>query len=97
MAENKVKPVLVGDAEVGGERLVIVAGPCALESLELALSIAREMKKLCDEFNFGYIFKASFDKANRTSISSYRGPGIRQGLEWLAVIRKEVGDSILNG
>ena len=91
MAENKVKPVLVGDAEVGGERLVIVAGPCALESLELAMSIAREMKKLCDEFNFGYIFKASFDKANRTSISSYRGPGIRQGLEWLAAIRKEVG------
>ena len=91
MAENKVKPVLVKDVEVGGGRLAVVAGPCALESLELSLSIAREMKKLCAEFNFGYIFKASFDKANRTSINSYRGPGIKQGLEWLSIIRREAG------
>lgn len=91
MAENKVKPVLVKDVEVGGGRLAVVAGPCALESLELSLSIACEMKKLCAEFNFGYIFKASFDKANRTSINSYRGPGIKQGLEWLSIIRREAG------
>jgi 2-dehydro-3-deoxyphosphooctonate aldolase (KDO 8-P synthase) len=48
------------------------------------------MKKLCGEFGFGYIFKASFDKANRTSIASYRGPGIEEGLEWLKEIRKKL-------
>ncbi|MCE5202278.1 MAG: 3-deoxy-8-phosphooctulonate synthase [Synergistaceae bacterium] len=90
MAENKmsgVKIVKVGNLPVGGDRLVVAAGPCVLESFDGALLIAEEMKKLCAEFEFGYIFKASFDKANRTSIKSYRGPGIEEGLSWL----KEIG------
>ena len=85
-----VRAVKVRDVIVGGDRLVVTAGPCALESYDITLQVAREMKKLCGEFGFGYIFKASFDKANRTSINSYRGPGIDEGLEWLAEIKKDV-------
>ena len=77
--------------EIGGERLVVTAGPCMLESLELGLTVASELKRACEERGFGYIFKASFDKANRTSIRSERGPGLEQGLEWLARIKAETG------
>lgn len=79
----------------GGERLVAAAGPCALESLELGLSIARRMKDICSRLGYSYIFKASFDKANRTSLTSDRGPGIDRGLEWLAEIKREVDVPIL--
>ncbi|MEG1641796.1 MAG: 3-deoxy-8-phosphooctulonate synthase [Synergistaceae bacterium] len=84
---NKVK---VRDLTIGGDKLVIVAGPCALEDYNLSLQIATEMKTLCEKYGFGYIFKASFDKANRTSIKSYRGPGIDMGLEWLSSIAKQL-------
>lgn len=85
-----IRPVKVGNLLVGADRMVIVAGPCVLESFEGALHIAEEMKKLCSYFGFGYIFKASFDKANRTSIKSYRGPGIDEGLCWL----KKIGSTL---
>jgi len=85
-----VKPVMVKNICVGGGSLAVAAGPCVLESFDGALMIAMEMKKICAEFGFGYIFKASFDKANRTSIRSYRGPGIDLGLSWL----KEIGDRL---
>ncbi len=84
-----VKKVKVRDITVGGDKLTVVAGPCVLDTYEEALFIAREMKKCCAEFGFNYIFKASFDKANRTSISSYRGPGLEKGLEWLSAVAKE--------
>ena len=77
--------------EIGDERLVIVAGPCMLESLDLVMTVGEELKRSCDYRGFGYIFKASFDKANRTSLHSERGPGLERGLEWLAMIRKEIG------
>lgn len=83
---TEVSPVRVGNLTVGSDRMVIAAGPCVLEDFNGAMHIAEEMKKLCDEFGFGYIFKASFDKANRTSIKSYRGPGIEEGLSWLKEI-----------
>ena len=82
-----IAEVRVRDITVGGDKLTVAAGPCVLENFEDAFAIAKEMKKLCAEFGFGYIFKASFDKANRTSIMSYRGPGIEEGLLWL----KEIG------
>jgi len=85
-----ISKVRVRDITVGGDRLAVAAGPCVLESYEGACAIAEEMKKLCSEFGFGYIFKASFDKANRTSIASYRGPGIEEGLKWLKEIRKKL-------
>lgn len=87
---SNVKPVRVRDLTIGGDRLVIAAGPCALENYEISLRIGTEMKKLCEKYNLGYIFKASFDKANRTSITSYRGPGMETGLEWLSEISKEL-------
>ena len=62
-----------------------------LESLGLGMTVAEELKRACDSRGFGYIFKASFDKANRTSLHSERGPGLERGLEWLAMIRKEIG------
>lgn len=85
-SSREIIKVKVRDITVGGKKLVIVAGPCVLENFEGAYAVAEEMKNLCSEFGFGYIFKASFDKANRTSIASYRGPGIEEGLGWLKKI-----------
>ena len=69
----------------------LMAGPCVIESEEMVMEIAREMKAICDELGIPYIFKASYDKANRTSVSSFRGPGIEKGLEILARVRETVG------
>jgi len=85
-------PCIVGDITVGpGRPLAIIAGPCVLESLELGLSIGTNLKQTCRSLNLPYIFKASFDKANRSSIDSPRGPGIAQGLEWIAQIGETLG------
>lgn len=69
----------------------LMAGPCVIESEEMVMEIAREMKAICDDLGIPYIFKASYDKANRTSVSSFRGPGIEKGLEFLARVRETVG------
>lgn len=69
----------------------LMAGPCVIESEEMVIEIAREMKAICDDLGIPYIFKASYDKANRTSVSSFRGPGIEKGLEILARVRETVG------
>ena len=69
----------------------LMAGPCVIESEEMVMEIAREMKAICDDLGIPYIFKASYDKANRTSVSSFRGPGIGKGLEILARVRETVG------
>lgn len=76
---------------VGEAKLTIIAGPCLAESLPLCKTVATSVKALCDEFGFGYIFKASFDKANRTSGSTTRGDGIDAGLAILNEIKKEFG------
>ncbi len=67
--------------------LLLIAGPCVIESAELCHQVAAQMRTLCAERGINYVFKASFDKANRTSIHSYRGPGIDQGLEILQQIK----------
>jgi 2-dehydro-3-deoxyphosphooctonate aldolase (KDO 8-P synthase) len=72
-----------------GQPLVLIAGPCVLESRELAFRVAEGVGAICAELSIPYIFKGSFDKANRTSISSYRGPGLSEGLAILAEVRKE--------
>lgn len=92
---SSVRAFNAGAVRVGEEKLTIVAGPCALESYDGAMEIALEMKKLCEKYGFGYIFKASFDKANRTSIKSYRGPGIDKGLQWLGGIRDHAGVAVV--
>jgi len=78
--------ILVGP----GNPLLLIAGPCALESEELARQVAGKMQEICTRLGISYVFKASFDKANRTSLESYRGPGLEEGLEILARIREEL-------
>ncbi len=81
----------VGDVEIGASRpLAIIAGPCVLESLQLGLDIGRTVRDACAAAGLAYIFKASFDKANRSSITSARGPGLEKGLEWMAHIGGEL-------
>ncbi|RYX84003.1 3-deoxy-8-phosphooctulonate synthase [bacterium] len=75
----------------GGNPLLLIAGPCVAESLDLCRLVAAHMKPLCDELGINYVFKASFDKANRTAISGARGPGIEDGLEILSAIKTEFG------
>lgn len=85
---NKVK---VGNFEIGGgEPLALLAGPCVLESLERSLYIGRTIKEICGRLGMPYVFKASFDKANRSSYHSFRGPGIEKGLEMLQTIKDEL-------
>lgn len=82
--------------EIGNRQpFFLIAGPCVIESREMVLFIAKEMKSMCDTLGIRYIFKASFDKANRTSSRSFRGPGIDQGLKILEEVRAEVGVPVL--
>lgn len=88
--------VTVGNSVVfGGGRLAVIAGPCVIESPELCLEVARHAQSVCQKLGVGYIFKASFDKANRTSIDSYRGPGLQEGLRILAEVKKELDVPVL--
>ncbi len=80
------KPILVG----GGQPLLLIAGPCALESEALCREVAETVREICTKLGINYVFKASFDKANRTSLQSYRGPGIKEGLKSLGRIREEL-------
>ena len=78
-------PIVVDRHRCGqGEPLLIIAGPCVIESEELVLEVAERLAGFADELNVALVFKASFDKANRTSIHSFRGPGLERGLEILA-------------
>ncbi|HOG14519.1 MAG TPA: 3-deoxy-8-phosphooctulonate synthase [Synergistales bacterium] len=90
-----VKSFSAGKVFFGDGGLVLVAGPCVLEDRETALSIAREVSGICGRLGIPYVFKASFDKANRTSIHSFRGPGLEKGLQWLAEVKESVGCPVL--
>lgn len=76
------------------KKLLLISGPCVIESEENVLYIAKKMKEITDKLNIDYYFKASFDKANRTSINSYRGPGIEEGMRILKKVKDEVGVKI---
>jgi 2-dehydro-3-deoxyphosphooctonate aldolase (KDO 8-P synthase) len=88
-------PCTIGDVEFGTGRLAMIAGPCMAESLDLCLEVAHTLRDDCAERGIGYVFKASYDKANRSSGSSYRGPGLKQGLDWLAEVRQQLGVPVL--
>lgn len=75
--------------------LFVIAGPCVIESAELCLTIGSKLKSICDKLGIAYIFKASFDKANRSSNSSFRGPGLVDGLVVLDRIKHELGVPVL--
>ncbi len=90
------KSIKVGGFEIGaGQPLVLIAGPCVIEGRESALRHASFLKQVADRVGIPFIYKSSYDKANRTSLQSYRGPGIEKGLKILAEVKKEVGVSIL--
>jgi 2-dehydro-3-deoxyphosphooctonate aldolase (KDO 8-P synthase) len=86
-----VTPFSVGDFQIGDGKLTVIGGPCLAESDALCLAVAETMKSICAELGFNYVFKASFDKANRTSHTSNRGAGMEAGLDILRLVRKEHG------
>ena len=90
------KKVTVAGLEIGqGRPLVVIAGPCVIESRESALRHASFLKGVADRVGLSFIYKSSYDKANRTSLASYRGPGIEKGLEILAEVKKRIGVPVL--
>lgn len=92
------KEIRLGDGTIiGGKKSpFIIAGPCVLESEKQALFLAREIKRVCQQLALPFIFKASFDKANRSSIKSYRGPGMEKGLSILKNVKQEIGAPVLS-
>ncbi len=90
------EPVKVGDVWVGAGDLVMIAGPCVIESAAATLEIAWALKEYAAQLSLPLIFKASYDKANRTSVTSFRGPGLKAGLEILARVKAEVGLAVLS-
>jgi len=86
----------VGQAAIGSGDLAVIAGPCAAESLDLCMNVAEHMAEVCQKLGIAYIFKASYDKANRTSGTSYRGPGMQTGLKWLEAVKKKLALPVLS-
>jgi 2-dehydro-3-deoxyphosphooctonate aldolase (KDO 8-P synthase) len=85
-------PVKVGPVMIGKDRpLALIAGPCVMEPGDMTLRIARDLAETCGSFDIPLIFKASFDKANRTSGSSYRGPGLTEGMKVFAQLKADTG------
>ncbi len=85
----------IGPVELGAGPLTVIAGPCMAESLELCLDVARRMVDICGRLELAYVFKASFDKANRSSGDSYRGPGLAAGLEMLHTVGEKLSVPLL--
>lgn len=79
----------------GGKPLLVIAGPCQIESLEHCLMIGARVQQLCAKFGFSYVFKSSFDKANRTSLKGQRGPGIEEGLRVLDEVRRRLAVPVI--
>jgi 2-dehydro-3-deoxyphosphooctonate aldolase (KDO 8-P synthase) len=91
-----MRQIQVGNIKIGDKNpLVLIAGPCVIESEKLCLDSAKMIKKISDKAGIPYIFKSSFDKANRLSLDSYRGPGIKKGLEVLQKIKQEIKVPVL--
>ncbi len=87
--QQSVKTVKVREIEIGGPKFTLIAGPCMFESMELCRTVAGHMQDVCNRLGINYIFKASFDKANRTSSDSFRGIGVEEGMTSIAAIKKE--------
>ena len=90
MLIDNVKKVKITDKiTVGNDKMFLIAGPCVIESEDLVMEVAGKMKEITDKLGIQYIFKASFDKANRSAISSFRGPGLEKGLEILSRVKEK--------
>jgi 2-dehydro-3-deoxyphosphooctonate aldolase (KDO 8-P synthase) len=94
--EKYTKEVSIGSTiKTGKKRMILFAGPCAAESYEICIETGTRVKEICKKLDIDYIFKSSFDKANRTSAGSYRGPSREGGLEILARVKKELNVPIV--
>jgi 2-dehydro-3-deoxyphosphooctonate aldolase (KDO 8-P synthase) len=92
VADSVPNPVAVGKVAIGrGQRLALIAGPCVMEPGDMTLRIARRLAEISARLEVPLIFKASYDKANRTSVSSYRGPGLAEGMRTFARVKQETG------
>lgn len=92
-----VKEISVGSIKIGGDRpLVLVAGPCVIENEAATLRCAERLMTICNGVSIPLIFKASYDKANRTSVNSFRGPGLRDGLKILKKVKESLGVPVLS-
>ena len=92
-----MKEVRVGEIRIGkGNPLVLIAGPCVIENEEITFTTAQKLKEVCDRLGISLIFKSSFDKANRTSGFSFRGPGIDQGLKILSEVKKKFSVPVIS-
>lgn len=85
----------IGNVRFGGGGLAIIAGPCVVESSQHALFMAQEIKDICTHVGIGVVYKSSFDKANRSSIESFRGDGMEFGLDVLAQVKDEIGVPVI--
>lgn len=89
--------VVVGGIRIGkGHPMVLIAGPCVIENEEMIFTTARKLKEVCDRLSIPLIFKSSYDKANRTSITSFRGPGIDRGLKILGEVKKKFSVPVIS-
>ena len=88
-------PIEVGPLRIGDGSLALIVGPCAIESEELCLSVAEHLATICADLNIPYVFKSSFDKANRTSAKSFRGHGLASGLAVLSKVKERFGVPVL--
>lgn len=89
-------PVQINDTiTIGSGRLTLIGGPCTAESRELCLEVAGFLKQLCEKLDINYIFKASYDKANRSGATSVRGPGLKTGLGYLQAVKDKYGIPVL--
>ncbi|MBE9531855.1 MAG: 3-deoxy-8-phosphooctulonate synthase, partial [Proteobacteria bacterium] len=91
-----MKKITIGNISFGaGEPLALIAGPCVIESAEAALKAASGIKEITERLGVGFIFKCSYDKANRSGVDSFRGPGLNEGLKILASIKESLSVPIL--
>jgi 2-dehydro-3-deoxyphosphooctonate aldolase (KDO 8-P synthase) len=95
MEKFKNKVQVTDKITLGGDKMVLFGGPCAAESYDLCLEVGTKVKEICTKLGIEYVFKASFDKANRTSSGSYRGPSKAAGLEILSKIKKDLNVPIV--
>ena len=94
---TSVNEVTIGNFKIGGNNpLVLIAGPCVIEDENKILELAAKIKEITVELNIPFVFKASYDKANRTSIDSYRGPGITEGLKILSRVKETIGVPLIS-
>ena len=84
-----MREIRLNNFTIGGEKLTILAGPCVIEAADIMDETARTLKEITAKLDINFVFKSSFDKANRSSLTNFRGPGLEKGLEILAGIKSK--------